>query len=581
MIDGWFLIYKENGIEVSKKIIWNAKSQQFINLKLEDRTKGDKFSITYGLNTFIRPSKAHHYDQFPVYGYYDYAKDVIKLLENVENLPAPLIDALGRSYTAMAVTVISTKRYDIKNDTGLKYDKTFNPKDFTLEQVNDYVGFMKKSITTFKHLMETYPNYRTIVGNIRMKYWNEHMNAYLNLQMLGQAEAAKQFLVDDLYDDFQLKTAINTLNSCAENGILFNYGDSYCLYYVQDKLNIRPDVALLNVSLLELGRFIHYIKKRHNVEMTYDLEQYKQGKNIYFTINKNKEITNFYDFLVTSNLKPDSAKNGEKYIEIPTSMLQIPFNVGNVRKQIKADSIDIRQKMMLFMVRSYLTQGYFSILDIITTNNFKRPIYFTVGSSKIIYELDLTNKAYLDGLTYRLLPIYNYDYDILVDKILSKFQYSNSKKVNWSNLENSLELWNYLYAFHTVLRTSIDKQSKKVKRVTRKMERKFPLKYCNYKGFNMTFANYYYEQNDFKKGDKYIKKGLEEIEQFFKSLDDATIDWKTESEVEFYLWLLEQLKLQTNQFDRKSFGDLESLYQSYLKQAEYLNFDLLLDSADF
>jgi|GEM_PF-4438004 len=53
------------------------------------------------------------------------------------------------------------------------------------------------------------------------------------------------------------------LKSCPTNAILFTHGDNdtYPLYYAQQKLNIRPDVSVINISLLNLVAYADLFRK--------------------------------------------------------------------------------------------------------------------------------------------------------------------------------------------------------------------------------------------------------------------------------------------------------------------------------
>jgi hypothetical protein len=71
--------------------------------------------------------------------------------------------------------------------------------------------------------------------------WNDH-------------DRSEKQLARDLAKDY--------LESCAMNAILFSFGDNdtYPLWYAQEVENIRPDIRVINYSLLGIDWYINQLR---------------------------------------------------------------------------------------------------------------------------------------------------------------------------------------------------------------------------------------------------------------------------------------------------------------------------------
>ena len=247
--------------------------------------------------------------------------------------------------------------------------------------------------------------------------------------------------------------ARNYLNSCAPNAILFTYGDNdtFPLWYVQEVEGVRRDVRVVNLSLLSGSWYIDQMKRKayesSGVPISFTHEQYRDGKRDYVLIRDQFKEGNLKDVMefVASDLPQTKLQGYIKELDfIPTRNVILPVDSakvianGTVKPQ---DADQIVKDLRLHLPMQGLTKSQLMVLDILSTNNWERPVYFGIGMGSDAY-MGLEKYFQLEGAAYRVVPIetkeaefYDYgriDSDILYDNIMNKFEWGNIKdpKVN-------------------------------------------------------------------------------------------------------------------------------------------------------
>ncbi|RVU01623.1 DUF2723 domain-containing protein [Mucilaginibacter limnophilus] len=276
--------------------------------------------------------------------------------------------------------------------------------------------------------------------------------------------AAPALMAKEEWDDHDRSTkltprdmASNYLNSCAPNAILFVYGDNdtYPLWYAQEVENIRPDVRIVNLSLLGTDWYIRHMKKRMNesdpLPITMPNEKFEAGVRdvIYYNdegIKGNIELKEIFDF-ITSDKALVELRNGGKANYLPTKNFKITIDKNQVLKTgtVPSDKADqIIPELDWTYPGSYVTKDNLALLDILAHNNWKRPVYFavTVGSENMI---GLDRYLYNEGFAYRLLPL-KADTTVqpleatnslkMYDNLMNKFKYGNYKKAKYLDHES-------------------------------------------------------------------------------------------------------------------------------------------------
>ncbi len=211
--------------------------------------------------------------------------------------------------------------------------------------------------------------------------------------------------------------AINFLNSCAPNAILFTYGDNdtFPLWYVQEVEGIRTDVKVVNLSLLGTDWYIQQMRRQSYdaapVPMGIPQERYTVGTlDVAYVIERVQtavELREALDFLAN----PDpTTKEIPQYGQIEHMPARRFFMSVDKRKVIEngtvlpEDAERVLDTLSWAISNNYLTKSDIAVLDIIASNEWERPIYFATTQSQSSF-LGLEKYLKLEGFAYRLVPV--------------------------------------------------------------------------------------------------------------------------------------------------------------------------------
>ncbi|MGF7082741.1 protein O-mannosyl-transferase family [Mucilaginibacter sp. UYCu711] len=275
--------------------------------------------------------------------------------------------------------------------------------------------------------------------------------------------------------------AYNYLNSCAPNAILFTYGDNdtYPVWYLQEVENVRPDVRIVNLSLLGTDWYIKQMKTKMNTSeplpITMANNKFKNGTRdvIYFNDAKlpgYSELKDVFDFMLSDNKDAMAQyENGESVNYLPTKNLKITVNADQVIKTgtLPADKRDqIAPEVNFTYPGQFVTKDNLALLDILSHNNWKRPIYFTVTvpSESMI---GLGKYMYNEGFTYHLLPLKpdtaaqpleSTNSMVMYNNMMNKFKYGNMKTASYLDHESLTMFYPLISRLYTNLAENLYKE---------------------------------------------------------------------------------------------------------------------------
>ena len=397
--------------------------------------------------------------------------------------------------------------------------------------------------------------------------------------------------------------AVDYLQSCAPNAILFTYGDNdtYPLWYAQEVENIRPDIRLVNLSLFDTDWYIDGMTRKQNesapLPFSMKPSQYVQGV---------RDVMYYQDYKIAGSvelkgilevlLSDDDAdkvplQNGEKENFIPTKNFKMTINPAEVVKTgtVKAADIDrITPVMEWTFNKNYVTKGTLAMLDILAHNDWKRPIYFasTVPSDQFN---GLDNYLYNEGLALRLLPLKLdttagkselVNTDVLYNNMYNKFVWGNVKESKYLDPQSADDISIFNNVFNTTISGLI--KEGKIADAKKVVKRYFEVMPDKFYGMRAMMGTYFLAENLYILGDTpranalieksadYIQKELTYLADVSKSKNRFVGGQNVQIGLQF---LNQMVKTTTDQKQTKlaqkltmQFQGLESRFSMYFAQ---------------
>jgi tetratricopeptide (TPR) repeat protein len=317
--------------------------------------------------------------------------------------------------------------------------------------------------------------------------------------------------------------AVNYLNTCAPNAILFTNGDNdtFPLWYAQEVEGVRTDVRVVNLSLLQTDWYINQMRRAAYesapVPFTIPPEKYVQSKReVVYIMDKGTGPMNLkkaIDFVVSDDLE-NKLDYGNKPLDyFPTKTFYVPVDSASVMREkviTVKDTARLVKSIKWSINRQYLTKNDLMVLDLIAHNNWKRPIYFAVTTGSEAY-LGLEEYFQLEGLAYRLTPIKNNENemavggrvntDVMYDNVMNKFAWGGLDKPGVSLDENCTRMAsNMRMQMATLAGALISKgQKKKAEQVLDLCLEKMPDENVRYEATLYTIIAGYYQIGNMKK----------------------------------------------------------------------------------
>lgn len=239
---------------------------------------------------------------------------------------------------------------------------------------------------------------------------------------------------------FSVDSATNYLESCAPNAILFTGGDNdtFPLWYAQEVEGIRTDMRVIVLSYYNTDWYIEQSMRKHYesepLPYTLSARNYLQGgPNDYLPFEDLKiPSMNLREYI---NLLAREDKALKLYPDaniLPSKNIVLDVDVDQVRASgivpAELDSL-IVPKMVLRLKGRALEKKDLALLDVLLTNNWKRPVYVNYTSLDQ-FNVDLRPYVVMEGNTFRILPVQNPDpanrlvnTEVAYNNVMKKFRF--------------------------------------------------------------------------------------------------------------------------------------------------------------
>lgn len=343
-----------------------------------------------------------------------------------------------------------------------------------------------------------------------------------------------------------LHFAEDYLNSCDKDAILFTNGDNdtYPLWYAQNVENIRSDVRVINLSLLNTDWYADALKRpsydSKPLDFSLTSDKYVQGTRDYvvfyenptleakFGINKTGyyPLKNIMQFIADDNdpMATVESQGGERLHYYPTKRFSLLIDKEACLKNGVVQAKDA--PLMLDSINweignSTLMKADLILLDLVATNINKRPICWAITTGSDVY-MNLQPFFQLQGLVYRLVPIkgvYNandgtigrINTDLLYTNLMTKFKWGNMEKPG-INLDETIirQTKNFKNIFYR-LAEALSQEGKKdsAVKVLDRCREMLPASNVPHDVFSVRLIEGYYMAGATQKANQYLKEVFE------------------------------------------------------------------------
>ncbi len=331
--------------------------------------------------------------------------------------------------------------------------------------------------------------------------------------------------------------AYNYLNSCDNNAILFTNGDNdtFPLWYAQEVEGIRTDVRVVNLSYLAADWYIEQMHRKvydsDPLPLSLTPDKYRSGSRdvVYLVdrISNYTQLSELIEFVASDDPRTKQLAEVAQSVDyMPTRRFILPVDTALVLSNgtvspSRADKVLPELRWAISSDRGYLFKNNLIVLDLLSTNRWKRPIYFAITVSDDNY-LDMEQFFEMCGLAYRVVPLQaaasifgqsGVNTDVMFENLVNKFKWGGVNQPGVYLDENVTRmLGNFRSGFARLALKLIEENKQDSARITLdKCLEVIPDEAVPYDVYNVLMVDAYYQLGDTAKANEIASKIKENV----------------------------------------------------------------------
>ena len=338
--------------------------------------------------------------------------------------------------------------------------------------------------------------------------------------------------------------ASNLLESCEPNALIFTYGDNdtYPLWYAQEVEGIRTDVRVINLSLIAVDWYIEGVRRKINnsdaVKLSIPTEAYRgDARNSLFPFpNANQEYPLDRALTIMGGDNPVQSGTQTYPSYLPSMNLYIPINRERALQSGLADQSDAANlvtKIPIKLNKDYITKDELAVLDIIMSNLYDRPIYFSVTCREDRL-MGLQDYTELQGMGLRIIPVRNasnsqffiygsgrVDIDATYDRIMNRWRWGNfnNRDLYVDGSYGASVQAQQMIMWRTILQLLQRGDNARAIDVTDTYFEAFPHMNFPYTARTLVYIRPYVQTGEFEKAKQHLRILANELAQFIEFYD--------------------------------------------------------------